>query len=1285
MATIVLQAVGAAIGAAVGGPVGATIGRAVGAAAGYAIDQKLFSKDQLIRGRRLEESRFVGAGEGMAIPRVYGRMRVGGQLIWATRFEEVRKARKRSAKGGPAVTTTEFSYFGNFAIAICEGEVSHLGRIWADGEELDRTRIEMRFYRGSATQEPDPLIEAKQGDGNAPAYRGIAYAVFEGLPLGRYGNRIPQLSFEIIRSVSSAARAIRSVCIIPGASEYGYSPSPVSRNRRGIHKVENRHTLAARSDWTASIDELQAICPNLESVSLVIAWFGTDLRAGNCKVEPRVESRDKATDWTVSGLERPDAMETSRIEGNAAYGGTPSDKSVVAAIADLKSRGLKVNLYPFLLMDIPEGNGLPDPQGAESQPPYPWRGRITCHPAPGVSGSADRTSQAALQLAAFAGGALPGDFTVDGDTIRYSGPTEWSWRRMVLHYASLAGAAGGVDGFLIGSEFRGLTSVRDETGAFPFVGQLKAIAADVRSILGPQTRITYAADWSEYHGYQPQDGSEDRYFNLDPLWADPAIDAVGIDWYVPLTDWRDAGDPGNSGARSSADHDYLVSGIEGGEGFDWYYASGNDRLTGNRTPIADGEGEPWIWRFKDIRSWWLNPHHERIGGVRQPLPTAWQPAMKPVWFTEAGCPAIDRGANQPNVFVDAKSSESALPHFSAGGRDDLVQHRYVEAVTTYWTGTGGEPGNTPVSPDTGLPMIAPQDISFWAWDSRPFPAFPMRTGLWSDGLNWHRGHWLNGRLGGTPLDDLLKAILSDFGFPGTTCLADGFVEGYILAGGSPRAAIEPLIGAFNLSSTERNGQIRFIAKAYAGRQEISASDLARAENSAALEHVRSGETELPAEVAISHGDAFASGDTTVSASRRTGTGSMRQVSIAMEAVLSRPAALALADARLRDFWIGRDSLRIALPFRFLHLEPSDRMVLEGREYQITALADGPGREIEAIASEVFEESAPLVLPATEGEDGLPLAGQPLAVFMNLPLSGDGNGGGVWLHAAVFSKPWPGAVAVLVSPALDGFEEAAIIRAPSTIMELAAPLAAGPRGRWDWQNSLELSGEDGEFQSLDPLLVLAGGNRIAVETPRGWELIQFQMAELLAPGRWRLSGLLRGLSGTDPEMREGAVTGANAVLLDRTVTRIELPADQRGIALNWAVGPVEMPYSAETFALLQIAATGIGERPLSPVHLTLVRTEGTWRFTWKRRSRIGADNWDAPEIPLDEPVERYRMRISAGDGAILFEAETETASLDLTSGQRAAFPSGAPVPFTVSVSQMKSTGDAGPACELEFNP
>ncbi|MGB5084835.1 MAG: glycoside hydrolase TIM-barrel-like domain-containing protein, partial [Methylocystis silviterrae] len=534
MATLVLQTIGSVAGGAIGGPVGSSIGGALGGFGGSFVDAALqpHASPRYSIGPRLKSMDGITSTEGAGVPRVYGRARLGGQMIWATRFLErvnvsfsqTQHQGKGGGGGGFNIQFT-YAYSANFAIGLCEGPVAFVRRIWADGSELDMTTLPIRIYPGTEDQEPDPLIVAKEGTENAPAYRGLAYIVFEDLALAPFGNRIPQFTFEVVKPVEGLGAMIRAVDLIPGATEAGYHPAlKLNFYSPGATAAENRHQLTAATDWTASIDALQALCPNLESVALVVAWFGDDLRAEHCTIAPRVDATFKTIgqfnfilggfwppDWSVAGLTRASARLVSQIDGRAAYGGTPSDASVMAAIADLKARGLAVTFYPFVMMDVPPGNALLNPYtGAVEQPAFPWRGRVTCNPAPGRPGSPDATATAAAQLDAF--------FS------RYRG--------FILHYANICVAAGGVDAFLIGSELIGLTRVRSAPGAYPAVGALMTLAAEAKAILGPQTKLSYAADWTEYGAHVPASG--EARFPLDPLWASSAVDFVGVDVYWPL-------------------------------------------------------------------------------------------------------------------------------------------------------------------------------------------------------------------------------------------------------------------------------------------------------------------------------------------------------------------------------------------------------------------------------------------------------------------------------------------------------------------------------------------------------------------------------------------------------------------------------------------------------------------------------------------------------------------------------------------------------------------------------
>ncbi|MEO6299307.1 MAG: host specificity protein, partial [Paracoccaceae bacterium] len=195
MATILLSAAGAALGSGFGGTVlglsGAVIGRAVGATIGRSIDQRILGAgSEPVESGRVDRFQLTGASDGAPIQRIWGRMRVGGQVIWATRFQE-NATRSGGGKGTPRPATTTFSYTVSLAIALYQGKATRVGRIWADGNEIAASSLDLRFYPGSEDQLPDPKIEAVEGADNAPTYRGIAYVVIEDLDLSQFGNRVP--------------------------------------------------------------------------------------------------------------------------------------------------------------------------------------------------------------------------------------------------------------------------------------------------------------------------------------------------------------------------------------------------------------------------------------------------------------------------------------------------------------------------------------------------------------------------------------------------------------------------------------------------------------------------------------------------------------------------------------------------------------------------------------------------------------------------------------------------------------------------------------------------------------------------------------------------------------------------------------------------------------------------------------------------------------------------------------------------------------------------------------
>lgn len=218
MATLVLGTVGRIFG----GPLGGIFGSALG---GF-IDRGILGGGGKPREvGRVGNLAVQSAAYGEPIPFIAGRMRAAGNLLWTAGIRESTARSGGGKRGGPA--TTSYSYSASFAVGLAGREIAGVARIWADGKLIRDagggflSPVTMRLHPGSEIQEVDPLIAAAEGDGGAPAYRGIAYAVFEDMPLADFGNRIPNLTFEIVADDlvnGDAGATIAAIATVEGRS-----------------------------------------------------------------------------------------------------------------------------------------------------------------------------------------------------------------------------------------------------------------------------------------------------------------------------------------------------------------------------------------------------------------------------------------------------------------------------------------------------------------------------------------------------------------------------------------------------------------------------------------------------------------------------------------------------------------------------------------------------------------------------------------------------------------------------------------------------------------------------------------------------------------------------------------------------------------------------------------------------------------------------------------------------------------------------------------------------------
>ena len=774
---------------------------------------------------------------------------------------------------------------------------------------------------------------------------------------------------------------------------------------------------------------------------------------------------------------------------------------------------------------------------------------------------------------------------------------------------------------------------------------------------------------AEYHGHQPQDGSGDVFFHLDPLWAEGAIDCIGVDWYVPLADWRDGAAHADAAiAAGPRDPAYIESRIEAGEAFNFYYADDAARQAQTRTPITDGAyGKPWVFRAKDLRSWWTNAHYDRPSGVESAAPTSWVPESKPIWLIELGCPAIDKGANAPNLFIDPKSAESARPPFSSGAPDDVIQRRTLEAYLNYWSGAAN-----PVSPVYGGPMIDVGHSFLWCWDARPFPHFPARADVWSDGANWRLGHWLNGRLGAANLPDVVTDLCARAGLEDADASAlTGVVSGYVVdAPASARAAIEPLMAAYNFDAAEEEGRIVFRHLDETPAVSLSLDDVVQEEDGR-LGVARADGADAPREARVRFIDAARDHQVAVVSARRRDAAGRGVASVDAPLSLTPDAAADIAEHVLALARARAETAELTLAPAHLALAPGDRLALDGAALRILSITEGPVRRA-TLTRDIAPPARAFALGDVAAAPSIASPSAPDFALLDLPPLPEVEDDARPLVACA-ATPWPGTVDVYA-----GGTARARAATPTIMGRLEWALWPGPLWRFDRGNYFQAR-IAGDLASVDEAALLNGANCFAIENAAGaWEIIQARDITLVSPGVYELRTLLRGQAGTEGAM--GAPVGARIVALDGRLARAALNSHETGAEMDWAAvasprAPNDPAAAAGAFTYQKVWA-----RPFAPVHVRGLRQAGgDVAVGWVRRARLGGDDWAALDVPLGEEREAYLVEVMSGP-SVIRSAETDSPAWTYEVSDQTADFGAPPASITLRVAQISSVWGPGARAE-----
>ena len=344
----------------------------------------------------------------------------------------------------------------------------------------------------------------------------------------------------------------------------------------------------------------------------------------------------------------------------------------------------------------------------------------------------------------------------------------------------------------------------------------------------------------------------------------PAIDAVGIDFYPPISDWRDG--PGHADARRGAQR-RTTSPI----------CAAPRRRRGLRLVLRERRGRARAGAHAD--------HRRRL----------WQaldlPRQGPRGLVvEPACRAGRRGRDRrrppgcPQVEADLADRDRRPGRRQGPERAERLPRSEILGI-----GAPALLARRPRRPRPGArargdpvplrsrarrpfaPARNPVSTGLWraAWSTRhtsssgpgtrgPFRPSRTSTSVWADGANWETGHWITGRLEGAaarPADRRHPGRFRPAGWrrsPSTASL-DGYVIDRPM---SARAALEPL-GA---PVRHRRGRARAAGLRWRGprrarrRRRSTPDDLVEAGKEPLLRLVRAQETELPHQVELGFTD-----------------------------------------------------------------------------------------------------------------------------------------------------------------------------------------------------------------------------------------------------------------------------------------------------------------------------------------------------------------------------------------------------------------------------------------------
>jgi Putative phage tail protein len=1243
MARLALTIAGAAAGAAAAYFTGNVqfiqLGMSLGALAGGLIAQLVLPGARQY-GPRVTDLAVMSSAPGQVIPRLWGTMRLGGQVIWSSGLQET--STTSGGKGGPSQTT--YSYTVSFAAGICQGP-AQITRIWGDSklvynkgganvnnrgtwngsttynvndlvaytdpnssnaptleyiclienigqvptngsywaEDLVDSSANVTkynlptIYQGTETQNPDPTIVAAEGADLTPAYRGLCYILWEDFPLADFGNRLPNIRAEVTSNGTSAT----PVTVIPTQ----INPTYV---------VEDNFGFTA---WVFTGP------PGASGViSRIDLGTNTVVASGNIDMS------------TIPGFHSGDS--------GAGLGGCMT----------VDNAG---NLWGFCRSNGHPGLAMIDP----------W------------------TFKAGYFF----------DFTVTGAAICNS-----------LQSLCSFNAPNGRN-YLVGYGAQSYASGLSANGYMIVVFDAGALLGNTINVLNPQT--PYPPLVGQYYyiapglAMSPPLGEFDTSVELVPLQSTPVVDPATGNCYFIFGSFHFPVD-GNIGdwiivkVAAAGSTTVLISAP---------YTEGplfTDTAVFTYPPdSSQGVGQAMFWNKNDgtlivmtnTGAWLrIDPGTgkvlEQVGSASEPqfnCTGTWPTATISGTFhsylgTSSVIPAAfgQQGAQVLNGILIAPSATDPTHLTNVVSTVDFSIVETFDPATWPNVPSGGSswPGNT-----------ASNSIIFDAISNSMLALHPTSSNL-------YRVYLDRISTAGLTADIIVGDICALAGLPedtyNTSALAGIQVEGYVVSSlSAAKDMISTLGQAFFFEGRESDFVLEFVPRGESAVLSIPETDLGQARDNAEVTLMLGQEQDVPKSVEVAYIDPYADfqqgSQKKIRHSRTKKTLNLTSVSLPLVMTSSQAAQLAqklmwTAESERRtystNFWKAT----------YMLLDPCDviQFAYHGMELQARVTESTIGQNFVTAMKWAGEDSNTYV-STTPGNNG-GFVGQVLATLLQTVLflldipylqdtDADAAGNSGYYFAMAPAAPtgtWPSGV---LYQSTDNASYTQVNPLSHSITYgVASNILGVPQNveAWDRVNTLTLRVLNGTNPGSDTQLNVLNGTNVAILFP-SLEIIQFTTVTDNLDGTITLSGLLRGRRGT--EWATTLHTQGEKVLFPLTggIRHQQIPLSSVGL-LTYYRG-ITVGNDVNSGTTQQFVAQGRDLKPYSVTSIVGTLSGSDWTVSWLRRTRLGGSLQNGiGTVPLNEDGQGYSIDILAADNVTVVRTVTVTTnSVVYTAAQQTA--------------------------------